>query len=64
MSQIAIAKQESDSSVYVYDDNGSLMFTKSGMLVGYTGTTVSVKDDPSSNTIYVYDENGSLKFTK
>ena len=61
MSKIGIAKQNYDT-VEVYDENGSFKFGKSGKLVGYTATTVSI--ETSSGKIEVYDENGSFKFSK
>lgn len=53
---IATAVQRG-SSVYVYSEKGSLMFSLSGMLHGYTGTTVSVK---RGSTVYVYNGRQSL----
>jgi hypothetical protein len=64
MNQIATAKQDSASQVYVYDDNGNYMFAVNGELVGYTSNTVSVKPDPSSEQVYVYDNTGSYKFAR
>lgn len=58
---IAAAKQTSPTSVEVYNERGSLMFTKSGTLVGFTPTTVSINVHGAMN---VYDERGTLKFTK
>lgn len=43
------------SWVYVYDERGRQLFTKSGALHGFTGGTVAVR---KSNWIYVYDEKG------
>ena len=64
MSAIRTAKQNSPTTVYVYDEKGSYKFALNGELVGYTGSTVTVKPNPSSSTIYVYDENGQYKFAK
>lgn len=60
---ISLAKKDG-ASIYVYDENGNIMFTRSGFnleLVGFTGTTVSIRDGGS---IYVFDEKGNIKFTK
>jgi len=64
MSAIGTAKQNSPTQVYAYDDKGNYKFAVSGELVGYTGSTISVKPNPSSKQIYVYDENGRYKFAK
>jgi len=61
---IATVKQESSSQVYAYDQHGNYMFAVSGELVGYTGSTVTVKPNHSSNQVYVYDEKGHYKFAK
>lgn len=57
---IATAKQNG-STVYVYNEKGSLLFSKSGNLVGFTGSSVTIK---SGSTNYTYDEKGSLMFSK
>ncbi len=49
------------STVYVYDENGHLLYTKSGDLAGYTGSTVSIR---VHNTLYTYDERGRMKYSK
>ena len=41
------------SLVYVYDEKNHLLWTSSGELHGYTGSSVSIK---KGNIIYVYDE--------
>ena len=61
MSKIGIAKQNYDT-VEVYDENGKMLFGKSGKLVGYTATTVSI--ETRSGMLEVYDENGKIKFSK
>ena len=43
------------STVYVYDEKNHQLWTDSGQLHGYTGSSVSIR---KSNTIYVYDEKG------
>lgn len=57
---IGTAKQDG-SSVKIYDTNGSYITSVSGYLVGFTSTTVSVKDNPSSSTVRIYDNKGSYK---
>lgn len=57
---IATATQKG-SSVYVYNEKGSLLFSKSGELQGYTSSTVSIR---RGSTVYTYDEKGILKFQK
>lgn len=46
--------------VYVYGNGNKLLFTKSGELHGYTGSSVSVK---SENTAYTYNDRGSIVST-
>lgn len=57
---IGLAKQQG-SQVYVYNQNGSLMWTRSGTLQGFTSSTVAVQQGA---TTYVYGEDGSIKFTR
>lgn len=57
---IASAKQ-SGNSVYVYNERGNLLFTRSGTLVGFTSSTVTIQ---SGSALYTYDERGNLMFTK
>lgn len=57
---IGMAEQKG-SSVYVYNPNGGLMWTKTGTLQGYTSTTVTIKQ---GSTTYVCGERGEIKFTK
>lgn len=61
MAQIGTVK-DTGSQVEVYDERGSYMFSKSGSLVGYTATTVSVRT--SSGRIEVYNERGSYQYSK
>lgn len=49
------------STVYVYDEKGSILYSKSGDLAGYTGSTVSIR---VKNTLYTYDERGFKKYSK
>ena len=55
-----MAKQQGPN-VYVYSETGSFMFNKAGTLIGYTSTTVTVKQ---GGTTYVYGEHGEFKFSK
>ena len=45
------------NSVYVYGESNRLLFTQSGELHGYTGSSVSIK---KGNMIYCYNERSSL----
>lgn len=47
--------------IHIYDEKGHFLFSKSGELHGYTGTTVSVKQ---AKLIHTYDEKGHFKFSK
>ncbi len=44
------------STVYVYDEKDHQIWSKSGDLHGFTGSTVSIK---KGSTIYVYNEKGN-----
>ena len=57
---IASAKQ-TGNSVKVYNEKGGCIFTKSGILVGFTSTTVTIKVGNASKT---YNEKGACMFTK
>ena len=54
----AVAKGE---TIYVYDEKGKQLFIKTGELMGYTGSIVTVK---RSGHVYTYDEKGSQKSVK
>lgn len=60
MSAIGSAVQDGNY-VKVYDENGGYKFEKSGELVGYTSSTVTVKDGNYAKT---YDSDGGYKFEK
>ena len=55
---ISVAVQKG-SSVYVYNEKNHLLFTKAGTLMGYTGSTVSIKPS-SGSSVYTYNEKGAL----
>lgn len=55
-----ITAVQKGSMVYVYGERNKLLFTQSGELHGYTGSSVSVKKD---NTVYTYNDRGSLVST-
>ena len=57
---ISLAKQQG-SMVDVYNENGGLMWSRSGTLQGFTSTTVAIQQ---GSIISVYDQNGSIKFTR
>ena len=44
------------STVYVYEKT-KILFTRPGELVGFTGTTVSIK---RNRIVYVYNERGGI----
>ena len=52
-----ITAVQKGSMVYVYGERNKLLFTQSGELHGYTGSSVSIK---KGNMIYCYNERGSL----
>ena len=58
--KIGMAKQNG-SSVEVYDENGSYLFSRNGELTGFTLNTVAIKE---GNSICVYDANGSYQFSR
>ena len=46
--------------VYVYGEKNQTIFTASGILMGYTGTTVTVKRGSIDALIYVYNDKGQI----
>ena len=58
--QIGMAKQNG-TMVEVYDENGSSLFSRTGELVGFTSSTVAIKD---GSLICVYDATGSYQFSR
>ncbi len=58
--KIGMAKQNG-SSVEVYDENGSYLFSRNGELAGFTLNTVAIKE---GNSVCVYDANGSYQFSR
>ncbi len=52
---------QNGNTISVYNEFGSLLFSKQGELVGYTSTTVSVK---TGMTVTVYNENGSCMYSR
>ena len=59
---IASAKQDG-STVRVYNEKGSQLFSKTGILVGFTSSTVSIKDK-SGSTVRTFNEKGGQLFSK
>jgi hypothetical protein len=55
--------QQKHGTVYVYDEKGHTLFTKSGTLIGFTSTTVTIQST-SGSTLYTYDEKGHTLYTK
>ena len=60
---IALAKQTSLSTVTVYDENGSVLFTRGGTLIGFISSSVSIQR-PGGTTVDVYAENGSVTMSR
>ena len=58
--QIAVAKQNGNA-VDVYDEEGHYLFSRSGILIGFTSTTVAIKEGDNIN---VYASDGSFKFSR
>lgn len=58
---IGTAVQKSSDRVEVYDERGNYMFSQSGELVGFTGTTVSIK---RNGRVEVFDDRGNYQFSK
>lgn len=53
---------QKDSYIYVYDERGNTLYTKPGdALVGYTGSTVTIR---IGSYLYTYDERGNTQYTK
>jgi len=61
MSNIGSAKQDGNS-VIVYDENGGYKFERNGELMGYTSSTVTVKDCLGASITYGSD--GEFKYQK
>jgi hypothetical protein len=62
MSAIGSAKQDGNS-VIVYDENGNYKFQKDGTeLIGYTSSTVTVKDSVGASITYGSD--GEFKYQR
>ncbi len=57
---ISYAEQKG-SMVYVYNSNGSILWTNYGELQGYTSSTVVIR---RGGTTFVYGERGELKFIR
>ena len=58
--KIGMAKQNG-SSVEVYDEKGSYLFSRNGELAGFTLNIVAIKE---GNSVCVYDANGSYQFSR
>lgn len=53
--------QQKGSTVYVYDEKGLVLFSKSGELQGFTGATVVIR---IGSTLYTYNDRGHVSFSK
>lgn len=49
------------STVYVYNEKGIQIYQKSGQLLGFTGSTMTLKN---GSTAYTYDEKGIQQYQK
>ncbi len=52
---------EKYGQVRVFDENGRLLFVRSGDLMGYTGSTVTIRVMDTNQT---YDAAGRLKYVR
>ena len=50
-------------TVQVKDERGRVLFSKTGTLKGYTGTTVSVQLSPNFPSITTFDEKGRVLYS-
>lgn len=57
---IATAIQKGNT-VYVYGTSGNILFTRNGILLGFTSSSVSIK---VGGATYVYNDKGSIMFTR
>jgi len=60
---IGMVKQDSPTQVKVYDEKGTFMFNREGILVGYTATSLSLKS-PYSESVSVYNEKGTFQYNR
>ena len=58
--QISVAKQNGNM-VEVYGQQGEYLFSRPGILVGFTSNTIAIQD---GNSISVYDSHGSYLFSR
>lgn len=60
---IGMVKQVSDTQVSVYDEKGTFMFNREGILEGYTQDSLVLKDI-QSDAIRVYDGKGTFRYNR
>ena len=53
--------EQNGSNVFVYNQNGGFLWNKTGTLISYTSTTVSIKH---GGLTYICGERGEIKFTR
>lgn len=53
--------EQKGSMVYVYNENGSTIWTRGGTLVGFTSTTVAIKQ---GGCTYICGERGETKYIR
>lgn len=56
---IATAVQKTPQTVWVYNEKGSMIFSKQGYLINYTSDNLVVKPLSACSTMYVYDSKGN-----
>lgn len=53
--------QQKGTMVYVYDEDGRILWTRGGELQGWTSNIVTIKN---CHMLYMMDEKGSVKSTR
>ena len=57
-----VAAKQINKKVWVYNEKGNILFNRYGELMGYTGNTISIKND--TGVIIVYDDKGNILFRR
>ena len=57
-----VAAKQINKKVWVYNEKGNILFNRYGELMGYTGNTISIKND--IGVIIVYDDKGNILFRR
>lgn len=53
--------EQKGSEVYAFSETGGYKWCKSGILMGYTSSTVTIK---KGHAIFTFDEQGEVKFIR